>query len=167
MALQIKGRIFSIIIILFTAVALSSSTEKAQPSTNTSEVVVSTEKLVDDILDYVNEYRAKKGLPALQMNTVISAVAEKHSDNMARKKTAFGHDGFEDRVKSISQKLGAFRRSAENVAYGNLNAREVVDIWLKSPGHRRNIEGNYTVTGIGTASTSDGTIFFTQIFGAK
>jgi uncharacterized protein YkwD len=60
--------------------------------------------------------------------------------------------------------LGRLPLSAENVAYGNITAKEVVDNWLKSPGHRRNIEGKYTITGIGVAKSSDGTIFFTQIF---
>ena len=56
---------------------------------------------------------------------------------------------FEDRVKVITQKIGNIHSSAENVAYGNLSARQVVDVWLKSPGHRKNIEGKYTLTGIG------------------
>ncbi len=86
---------------------------------------------------------------------------------MASKETAFGHDGFEDRVKLISIKLGRLLLSAENVAYGKISPRQVVDIWLKSPGHRRNIEGKYLLTGIGIAKANDGTFYFTQIFATK
>jgi len=121
----------------------------------------------DDILGYVNDYRSKKGLPALQMNADIAREAQKHSVDMASHKVAFGHDGFEERVKIISYEIGNMNSSAENVAYGNLSPKEVVGIWLKSPGHRKNIEGRYTLTGIGTATDENNTIFFTQIFVRK
>ncbi len=121
----------------------------------------------NDILFYVNDYRNGKGLPALEMNADISSQAEKHSADMATNKTGFGHDGFEDRVKYIAKKIGNIHSSAENVAYGNLSPKEVVDIWLRSPGHRKNIEGNYTLTGIGIATGKDNVIFFTQIFTSK
>jgi len=120
-----------------------------------------------DILYYVNQYRESKGLPALEMNDIISEQAEMHSRNMAKKAVPFSHDGFESRIQKITTQLGQFKSSAENVAYGELSAKEVVDIWLKSPGHRKNIEGNYAITGIGTAVSKDGTIYFTQIFGIK
>ena len=32
----------------------------------------------------------------------------------------------------------------ENVAAGQMTAREVVDGWLNSPGHKKNIEGRFT-----------------------
>ncbi len=124
-------------------------------------------KIEDEILFYVNDYRVKKGLPALQMSAEISVEAEKHSADMASNKMAFGHDGFEERVKIISKKIGVLQSSAENVAYGNLSPKEVVDIWLKSPGHRKNIEGKYNLTGIGIATGKNDVIFFTQIFGTK
>jgi uncharacterized protein YkwD len=120
-----------------------------------------------DILFYVNDYRSRKGLPALEMNVDIAAQAEKHSVDMATNKVGFGHDGFEDRVKIISKKIGNIHSSAENVAYGNLSPKEVVDIWLRSPGHRKNIEGKYTLTGIGIATGKDNIIFFTEIFTSK
>jgi len=120
-----------------------------------------------DILNYINEYRVSKGLSALVMNDVISAEAEKHSMNMAENKVAFSHDGFEDRVKRIVEKSGFVHASAENVAYGKLSPKEVVNVWLKSPGHKKNIEGNYTYTGIGVAKNADGIIYFTQIFTRK
>ena len=49
-------------------------------------------------------------------------------------------------------------------APGPMGAREVVDGWLHSPGHRRNIEGDFRLTGIGLAEGSNGMIYFTQIF---
>jgi uncharacterized protein YkwD len=52
----------------------------------------------------------------------------------------------------------------ENVASGQMTAKEAVEGWLQSPGHKRNIEGNFTLTGIGWAKDKRGMIYFTQIF---
>jgi uncharacterized protein YkwD len=116
------------------------------------------------ILVFVNEYRRSKGLPALQANSFISSVALGHSRDMLTGKTPFGHDGFRDRINRISGQLGKLHVAAENVASGPMGAREVVDGWLHSPGHRRNIEGDFRLTGIGLAEGRNGMIYFTQIF---
>ena len=117
-----------------------------------------------EILRYVNEYRQSKHLKPLQANSFISSVALDHSRNMLSGKTAFGHDGFKDRIERIRKKLGPIHVAAENVASGPMGAREVVDGWLHSPGHRRNIEGDFRLTGIGLAYGRRGMIYFTQIF---
>ena len=117
-----------------------------------------------DILRYVNEYRHKKGLAPLKANSFISSVALEHSRDMLSGKTPFGHEGLRERIERISKHLGPVHVGAENVASGPMSAREVVDGWLHSPGHRRNIEGDFKLTGIGLAKRADGMIYFTQIF---
>ena len=117
-----------------------------------------------DILRYVNEYRRKKGLKPLQANSYISSVALGHSRDMLAGRTPFGHEGFHERIDRIKKKLGPLHMVAENVASGPMSAREVVDGWLHSPGHRRNIEGDFRLTGIGLAFGRRGMIYFTQIF---
>jgi len=106
------------------------------------------------------------GLGSLQMLNAASTQAYQHSKDMATGKTGFGHNGFEQRVQAIKKTMGVsiMSASAENVAYGELSAREVVNGWLNSSGHKRNIEGNYNLTGIGVAKDRSGTLFFTQIF---
>ena len=116
------------------------------------------------ILVFVNEYRRSKGLPPLQPNSFISSVALGHSRDMLTGKSPFGHDGFRDRINVISSRLGKLHVAAENVASGPMGAREVVDGWLHSPGHRRNIEGDFRLTGIGVATARNGMVYFTQIF---
>ena len=133
----------------------------------TAVTVVNKLSIEEEILSWVNKYRESKSLPALQMNNAISEQAFRHSEEMAGKRVAFGHDGFQERVRNIIQKIGTLRASAENVAYGKLSPEEVVSLWVKSPGHRKNIEGNYTMTGIGVAKASDGSLYFTQIFSTK
>lgn len=151
-----------------TIITAMSCSERISPAAvTTPATAVSLSGMNRDILQHVNEYRQTKGLAPLQMNTVISAVAEGHSKAMADKKTPFGHEGFESRVKAIREQLGLIRSSAENVAYGNLTASQVVNGWIKSPGHRKNIEGRFSLTGIGVSKDRNGTIYFTQIFAAK
>ncbi|MGA1825447.1 MAG: CAP domain-containing protein [bacterium] len=43
-------------------------------------------------------------------------------------------------------------------------AGRVVERWLNSPGHKKNIEGNYNLTGIGVVQANNLTYYFTQIF---
>jgi uncharacterized protein YkwD len=122
-----------------------------------------TDSMAAEILKYVNEDRREHNLPALQMNSIESQLAEKHSRDMATGKVKFGHDGFNSRAKTIQKALGSMA-IGENVASGSMTAREVVDGWLKSPGHKKNIEGNFKLTGIGYAHNKKGDIYFTQIF---
>jgi uncharacterized protein YkwD len=117
-----------------------------------------------DILFYVNQHRKSLGLGELKMIDVATQQAYKHSKEMATKAVAFSHDGFDNRIEEIKKKIGFIPASAENVAYGYLSAKAVVEGWLNSPGHKKNIEGNYTLTGIGVANDKSGMIYFTQIF---
>jgi|SRR5450631_3436950 len=121
------------------------------------------DKMETEILQFVNEDRKEHGLSPLELNAVESSLAGQHSRNMASGKVKFGHDGFNKRAKAIQKALGG-TVFGENVASGRMTAREVVDGWLKSPGHKKNIEGNFTITGIGYASNNKGEIYFTQIF---
>jgi len=116
-----------------------------------------------EILQFVNDDRKQHDLTPLQLNVMESSLAFKHSQDMATGKVKFGHDGFNSRAKSIQKSVGAVE-VGENVASGPMNAREVVDGWLNSPGHRKNIEGNFILTGIGYARDKKGNIYFTQIF---
>ncbi len=118
----------------------------------------------DEILELINEYRASQSLPPFEMAQEIAEVAEGHSKEMAKGKVGFGHDGFDERVSKIRSKFGG-TSAAENVAYGSRTAKEVVDMWLHSKGHKKNIiSGKYKFTGIGIARSKDGTLYFTQIF---
>jgi uncharacterized protein YkwD len=116
------------------------------------------------ILKLVNKHRTDMGLSPLKMNDVIEKAATKHSGNMASQKIPFGHEGFDERMKGISQQLGGATGWAENVAMGAETAEQAVDMWLHSAGHKKNIEGDYNLTGIGIAKNAQGQLYYTQIF---
>jgi uncharacterized protein YkwD len=120
--------------------------------------------LAHDVLKYTNEFRKSKGLPALVMREELNTIARGHSADMASGRVSFGHDGYDQRQAKVQRLIKSWRGMAENVAYGVNTAKEVLAMWKKSPGHRRNILGNYTAIGIGTAKDSKGRVYYTQIF---
>jgi len=155
------------ILFVFLISSLSACAQHKATVSSVSNKKVTTsgfKAMQQDILYYVNQHRKSLGLPALQMNDAATTEATKHSADMADGTMDFGHDGFNDRMKNIKEKIGFLRASAENVAYGKIDAKEVMDMWLSSPGHKKNIDGNYSLTGIGVAKDNKGIIFFTQIF---
>ncbi len=114
----------------------------------------------------INQYRKSRNLPPLKLDNSISKQARIHSQNMAQGKSPFSHKGFEKRIDAVSSKI-SYRSAAENVAYNQGYSNPVesaVKGWIKSPGHHKNMIGNYNLTGIGVAKNSQGEYYFTQIF---
>ena len=112
----------------------------------------------------INQYRASKKLPPLSVDPRISQIARIHSENMASGKVKFSHDGFEGRAKAITV---PYQSVAENVAYNfgySDPVRNAVDGWIKSDGHRKNIESQFNLTGIAIAKNAKGEYYFTQLF---
>ena len=83
---------------------------------------------------------------------------------MANGKVTFSHDGFEGRAEAITI---PYKSVDENLAYNfgyNDPVRNAVEGWIKSDGHRKNMEGQFNVTGIGVAKNAKGEYYFTQLF---
>ena len=122
--------------------------------------------LVQQIHQEINQYRNSLNLAPLTLDAQINKQAEIHSQNMAQGQVEFSHDGFDRRVKALSNKI-SYRRVSENVAYNQgyrAPAAKAVAGWIESEGHRQNIIGNYNLTGIGVAKNQRGEYYFTQIF---
>ena len=116
--------------------------------------------------ELVNRHRRARGLASLALDPRITQQARLHSLAMADGRTPFGHDGFADRVNALSRVMTC-RQTAENVASNKGHrdpAAEAVRGWLASRPHRQNIEGPYSLTGIGVARSTAGEVFFTQLF---
>ncbi|HEY9852115.1 MAG TPA: CAP domain-containing protein [Leptolyngbyaceae cyanobacterium] len=139
------------------------SPESSAPKTSPSNSISALEKA---IFDQVNQYRKSQNLSALTLDSRISAQAKLHSEAMANGKVDFGHGGFEDRVKAIAKSI-PYRSASENVAFNqgySDPATKAVDGWLKSPGHLKNIQGNFDLTGIAVVKNAQNEYYFTQIF---
>ncbi|MBU7586515.1 MAG: CAP domain-containing protein [Nostoc sp. TH1S01] len=129
-----------------------------------STTTFNTTALEKSVFEQINRYRVSKKLPKLTLNANISRQARIHSQNMAKGKVPFSHNGFEKRVIATSIR---FNSAGENVAvnqgYSNPASQAVIG-WLESPGHLKNIKGNYNLTGVGVATNQQGEVYLTQIF---
>jgi uncharacterized protein YkwD len=124
----------------------------------------SDEQIQKDILMYVNQYRVSHGKKPFEMNSLINKEATIHSRDMATHRISFGHKYFSTRIKHLYREIKNCRAGAENVAFNYKDTKELVRLWLQSPGHKRNIDGDYNLTGIGVARDSNGKMYYTQMF---
>ena len=123
-------------------------------------------RLEQEVHRLVNQYRISQNLAPLATSEIIAEQSRIHSRAMAKKRISLGHSGFGRRVERISRSL-PLRAVAENVGYNKGypdSAQRAVDVWLRSIEHRRNIEGDFQLTGIGVVKDSQGAYYFTQIF---
>ena len=114
----------------------------------------------------INDYRKSRNLPPLTLDARITQQSRIHSEAMASGRVPFSHNGFEGRVRAIASAI-PYRSAAENVAYNQGYSKpdqQAVQGWLKSPGHYKNIVGDFDLTGIGITKNAKGEYYFTQIF---
>ena len=114
----------------------------------------------------INEYRVSAKKPPFESNEKVAKVARGHSRDMARGKVGFGHDGLKKRVAAIGATIEV-TGLAENVSKHDRSSGFVdaaLEKWLGSPAHKKNIDGDYDLTGVGAAQNADGVVYFTQIF---
>jgi len=115
------------------------------------------EQIIQRILDETNAIRASVGAAPLVLNSSINVVAE----NWSRQQAAAGVMSHNPNYSS--QIPGGWRAAGENVAYG-YRYTEVTTAWRNSPGHYKNMVGDYTDIGIGVAEAADGSLYYTQNF---
>ncbi len=120
------------------------------------------------IFHAVNQERKTRGVAELQWHEGAASAANVHSKRMAER-NFFSH--VDPRRGDLADRLKAegisWTSIAENLfqqqGYSDPVQRAVTG-WLNSEGHKRNmLSAVYTHTGIGVATRSDGTIFYTQI----
>lgn len=120
--------------------------------------------LAMEVLALTNDARAAAGCGPLLVNDPLVAAAIEHSGEMAAtaRMSHAGAGGSTPRTR-----LGALgvapRLTAENVAAGSFTARSLVDAWLASPGHRRNLlDCDLGFVGIARFDTPEGA-YWTQV----
>lgn len=115
----------------------------------------------------INKERAAAGCKTVTRDDRLSKAARAHSADMA-KNNYFSHTGrngssFVDRAVAAGYPRESV--AAENIAYGYATAEAVVDGWMNSDGHRKNILNcSHKTTGVGLAYRGK-TPYWTQEFG--
>lgn len=110
-------------------------------------------------------YRAVK---PLTLDSRLNAAAQGHATDMAAA-DYFSHTGRDDSsvADRVTRQGYAWSAVGENIAAGQRTAAEVMDGWLASPGHCRNImNGTYTELGVGKATNTASTyqVYWVQNF---
>lgn len=119
------------------------------------------------VVTLTNQERAKAGCGALSTNTNLNVVAQAHASDMAAN-NYFSHNSRNgdtpfDRMRAGGAAGGGYM--AENIAWGQTSAEQVVRAWMDSPGHRKNIMNcNLKRIGIGYAVSGSGKTYWVQDF---
>lgn len=108
--------------------------------------------------ELLNQERRARNIQPLELDHALCLYASKHAEKMASKGNLH-HSSMKDLQKSSGS-----NSVAENIATGRY-PEEVVDNWMSSSGHRRNILGkSYRKVGVGFVRSSDGTIYWCAVF---
>ena len=116
-----------------------------------------------EVVRLVNAERAKYGLAALTQDDGAQNVAHVRAKEIVQ---SFSHTRPDGRsCFTAASDLGVTYRSAgENIAYGYATPAQVVNGWMNSEGHRKNIlSSSYTKIGVGSYS-ANGVMYWSQFF---
>ena len=155
-----------------TTAPTTSSTTKAPPpppKTTTTEApepaqpTASGGHAEDQVVSIVNAERADAGCGPLKVDDRITAAAQAHAGDMSAN-DYFSHDSqdgrtFDQRIRNA----GYPSPGAENIAVGARTAEQVMQMWMDSDGHRRNIL-NCDLNTIGVGLDRNG-FYWVQDFG--
>ncbi|WP_026730108.1 CAP domain-containing protein [Flavobacterium denitrificans] len=159
-------RIMTFIAILLAMNACSADTAEGTENSTSTEILITNYTYNDSELEtmkLINDYRVSVGLNALEPINHISAKCEEHNNYMIEKNVV-DHNDFVARSENITKVLGA-KKVGENVAYNYKTSEAALKAWLDSPGHKENIEGNFTHFGIAvTTDAKTGKKYYTNIF---
>lgn len=121
-----------------------------------------------EVLNLVNKERSNRGLAPLKLNDSLSNVATIKSQDMIDK-NYFDHTSpTYGSPSNMINKFGiSYNSMGENIAMGQSSPEEVMNSWMNSPGHRKNIlNPNFTELGVGVAKNNS-TLYWTQMFIGK
>ena len=115
------------------------------------------------VLDLVNQERANAGVPALRYDPALAQAALAHAADMVAQ-NYFDHTSLDGRDFSARAKAAGYQGfpTGENIARGQANAQEVMNSWMTSAGHRKNIlSANSNEIGVGVEQRT-----WVQVFGS-
>ncbi|MCA0746531.1 sporulation protein, partial [Clostridioides difficile] len=142
----------------------SDSTNKPDDNNNSGSTSESFSAYQKEVVDLVNIERAKAGLNPLTLDSSISNVATKKSQDMIDNNYFSHNSPTYGSPFDMLKKFGiSYKTAGENIAMGQKTPKEVVNAWMNSEGHRKNIMNpNFSKIGVGVAQKSGGSIYWTQ-----
>lgn len=134
---------------------------------NLADAVLVTEYAYNDfetdMAQRINAHRESQGLNSLQLINHVSYKSMEHNEYMISHRVV-NHDYFQDRASNIMEVIGAVKVN-ENIAYNYSAPAGALNAWLNSPGHKANIEGDFTHFGISISTDPEtGKKYYTNMF---
>ncbi|QDP40553.1 SafA/ExsA family spore coat assembly protein [Radiobacillus deserti] len=122
-----------------------------------------TKSIEQQVIDLTNQQRAKNGLSPLKGDWELSRVARYKSQDMHDRRYFDHTSPTYGSPFTMMKNFGiSYRSAAENIARGQRSAQEVVNAWMNSAGHRKNIlTPNFTHIGVGYVADGN---YWTQMF---
>ena len=108
------------------------------------------------VLDLVNAERAKAGKSPLTLDDALCEVAQLRADEIVE---SFSHTrpNGTSCFTAINEAGISYRAVGENIAAGQSSPSSVMNSWMNSDGHRKNIlSGDFSSIGIGYVKASSG-----------
>ncbi|MBD7937719.1 MULTISPECIES: SafA/ExsA family spore coat assembly protein [Cytobacillus] len=133
---------------------------------STAQATLSMES---QVVQLVNEERAKEGLKPLKENWELARVARFKSQDMIDRRY-FSHQSptYGTPFQMIKDFGLTYNAAGENIAAGQTSAQAVVTAWMNSDGHRKNIlSSQFTEIGVGYAKGGSYGHYWTQMFISK
>jgi uncharacterized YkwD family protein len=140
--------------------------QAVNPTPTTQQATGNISEYTRQVVDLTNEQRRINGLAPLQIDTQLSDVAQMKSQDM-QSNGYFSHTSptYGSPFDMMRDFGVSYRTAGENIAQGQRTPQEVVNAWMNSAGHRRNIlNGNFTHIGVGYESSGN---HWTQMFIGK
>ena len=96
--------------------------------------------LIEETCELTNRERVSRALPALRLDPVLTKIAQLHARDM-QERGYFDHVDPEGRspFDRLARESVRYSVAAENIARQQRTSEEVVEDWMASSGHRRNI----------------------------
>ena len=126
---------------VFTGYNIDSDNSSTSSKQSQKSITTSTEKIrVKDLHTEVNIVRKNNGVLPLTRNGLLDKSAQLKCDEMVSQ-DYWGHQSpTTGQPWYFFKKVGYdYWKAGENLAYGQINAREVVEGWLDSPAHKENM----------------------------
>ncbi len=119
-------------------------------------------EMESELFTLVNEHRLSIGLNALEFDSTTYYYAGEHTSYMISQ-GILSHSFFDERATKIANRTGA-EFVAENVSRNYDTMTEILDGWIDSPNHKKNLEGNFNYSAISIQPDTDGKLYVTQMF---
>jgi uncharacterized protein YkwD len=97
-----------------------------------------TDSIQSYIMQKINDYRSSQGLSSVATDSNTCNFAKTRAQEIT---SNFNHDEFTNRINNHSLPYAAYHEITENIAMTS-DYKEVVTMWINSPGHAENMRQN-------------------------